>query len=118
MGVPGASAGISIAQRLGLNREIVSAARSRLGAQALDIANFLDRLHAELRHAEQERLTLRAREAELAKEKSRLELEGLREQREKIPELEKKLDSVLPDFQYHARESVNAIQDKAALLKL
>jgi len=43
MGVPGASAGINIAQRLGLNPEIVAAARSRLGAQALDIANFLVR---------------------------------------------------------------------------
>jgi len=118
MGVPGASAGINIAQRLGLNPEIVSAARSRLGAQALDIANFLDRLHSELRQAEQERFTLRAREAELAKERSRLELEGLREQRDKIRELEKKLDSVLRDFEYHAREAVNAIQDKAAAQKL
>src|SRR5882724_2709798 len=118
MGVPGASAGINIAQRLGLNPEIVAAARSRLGAQALDIANFLDRLHSELRQAEQERLTLRAQEAELAKERSRLELEGLREQRDKIRELEKKLDSVLRDFEYHAREAVNAIQDKAAAQKL
>jgi len=90
----------------------------RLGAQALDIANFLDRLHAELRQAEQERLTLRAKEAELAKERSRLELEGLREQRDKIRELEKKLESVLRDFEYHAREAVNAIQDKAAAQKL
>jgi DNA mismatch repair protein MutS2 len=118
MGVPGASAGINIAQRLGLNPEIVKAARARLGAQALDIANFLDRLHAELRQAEQERLVLRAKEAALAKEKSRLELEGLREQRDKIREMEKKLDSVLRDFEYHAREAVNAIQDKAAAQKL
>ena len=118
MGVPGASAGINIAKRLGLNPEIVSAARARLGAQALDIANFLDRLHAELRQAEQERVTLRTREAELAKEKSRLELEGLREQRDKIREMERKLDSVLRDFEYHAREAVNAIQDKAAAQKL
>ncbi len=118
MGVPGASAGINIAQRLGLNPEIVAAARSRLGAQAMDIANFLDRLHAELRQAEQERVALRARETELAKEKSRLELEGLREQRDKIRELERKLESVLRDFEYHAREAVSAIQDKAAAQKL
>jgi DNA mismatch repair protein MutS2 len=118
MGVPGASAGINIAQRLGLNPEIVSSARARLGAQALDIANFLDRLHAELRQAEQERITLRAREVELVKEKSRLELEGLREQRDKIRELERKLESVLRDFEYHAREAVSAIQDKAAAQKL
>jgi DNA mismatch repair protein MutS2 len=118
IGVPGASAGINIAQRLGLNADIVKAARARLGAQALDIANFLDRLHAELRHAEEERVGLRAREAEIAKEKARLEVDGLREQREKIRELEKKLESVLRDFEYHAREAVNAIQDKAAAQKL
>src|SRR6202020_18268 len=34
MGVPGASAGINIAQRLGLNPAIIDAARSRLGTQA------------------------------------------------------------------------------------
>ncbi len=118
MGVPGASAGINIAQRLGLNPEIIDAARSRLGAQALDIANFLDRLHAELRQAEQERIALRTRETELAKEKSRLALDGLREQRDKIREMERKLDSVLRDFEYHAREAVSAIQDKAAAQKL
>src|SRR6266852_2834959 len=118
MGVPGASAGINIAQRLGLNSDIVNAARARLGAQALDIANFLDRLHAELRQAEQERIALRVRETEIAKEKSRLELEGLREQREKIREMERKLDSVLRDSEYHAREAVSAIQDKAAAQKL
>ena len=36
MGVPGASAGINIAQRLGLNPGIVSAARASLGSQAQD----------------------------------------------------------------------------------
>ena len=118
IGVPGASAGINIAQRLGLNPEIIAAARGRLGAQALDIANFLDRLHAELRHAEEERAVLRTREAEVEKEKARLATDGQREQREKIRELEKKLESVLRDFEYHAREAVTAIQDKAAAQKL
>src|SRR5947209_8956297 len=42
VGVPGASAGINIAQRLGLNREIVGAARQRMGSQAQDVARFLD----------------------------------------------------------------------------
>ncbi len=32
--------------------------------------------------------------------------------------MEKKLDSVLRDFEYHAREAVNAIQDRAAAQKL
>jgi len=118
VGVPGASAGINIAQRLGLNPEIISASRARLTTQTQDVGRFLDRLHVELREAEAERLRLRARKAELEKEKSQLAAEGKREQQLKIREMEKKLDSLFKDFEYHARETVNALQDRAAAQKL
>ena len=118
MGVPGASAGINIAQRLGLNPAIIEAARSRLGTQARDVGEFLDRLHATLREAESEKLRLTAREQELEREKTYLATEGRKEQQAKIREMEKKLESVLRDFEYHAREEVNAIQDKAAAQKV
>jgi DNA mismatch repair protein MutS2 len=118
IGVSGASAGINIAQRLGLNPEIIEAARARLGTQARDVGEFLDRLHASLREAENERLRLQTREQELEKEKTRLALEGKKEQQTNIREMEKKLESVLLDFEYQARESVNAIQDKAAAQKV
>ena len=118
IGVPGASAGINIAQRLGLNPAITEAARARLGTQARDVGEFLDRLHANLRDAESERLRLKAREQELEHEKARLETEGKKEQQASIREMEKKLESVLRDFEYHAREAVNAIQDRATAQKL
>jgi DNA mismatch repair protein MutS2 len=118
VGVPGASAGINIAQRLGLNPSIIDNARSRLGTQARDVGQFLDKLHAELRDAESERLRLKMREQELEREKARLEVEGRKDQQTKVREMEKKLDSVLRDFEYHAREAVNAIQDRAAAQKL
>jgi DNA mismatch repair protein MutS2 len=114
MGVPGASAGINIAQRLGLNPSIIAAARSRLSSQARDVAEFLDRLHAELRAAEAERLHLRKREEQVHREKDRLAAEGKKEQQAKVKEMEKKLDSLLHDFEYHAREAVTAVQDRAA----
>ncbi|MGA2019810.1 MAG: endonuclease MutS2 [Candidatus Sulfotelmatobacter sp.] len=118
MGVPGASAGINIAQRLGLNPAIIDSARSRLGTQARDVGEFLDRLHARLREAENDRLRLHSREQELEKEKAYLAAEGKKEQQAKIREMEKKLESVLRDFEYHAREEVNAIQDRAAAQKV
>ncbi len=118
VGVPGASAGINIAQRLGLNPAIIESARSRLGTQARDVGQFLDRLHSELREAEAERLRLKAREEELEREKVSLAAEGRKEQQAKIKEMEKKLESLLRDFEYHAREAVNAVQDKAAAQKL
>ena len=118
MGVPGASAGINIAQRLGLNPAIIEAARARLGTQARDVGEFLDKLHAGLREVESESLRLKTRELELEQEKARLAAEGKKEQQAKIREMEKKLESVLRDFEYHAREAVNAVQDKAAAQKV
>jgi len=108
VGVPGASAGINIAQRLGLNPAIIASARSRLGTQARDVGQFLDKLHADLREAERE----------LEDEKGRLAAEGKKEQQSKIREMEKKLEALLRDFEYHAREAVNAVQDRAAAQKL
>ena len=118
LGVPGASAGINIAQRLGLNPKIISAARSRLGSQARDVGEFLDRLHSDLREAEAERLRLAARQQELEREKGRLANEGRRDQQAKVREMEKKLEDLLRDFEYQARESLNAIQERAAAQKL
>ena len=117
-GVPGASSGINIAQRLGLNPAIVESARARLSSQARDVSHFLDRLHGELREAEGERLRLRSREEEVQREKERLASEGRKEQQAKVKEMEKKLESLLRDFEYHAREAVNAVQDRAAAQKL
>jgi DNA mismatch repair protein MutS2 len=118
VGVPGASAGINIAQRLGLNPEIIESARGRVTTQTQDIARFLDRLHANLRESDAERLRLRTREQELEKEKANLAAEGKKEQQVKVREMEKKLEAIFKDFEYHARETVNAIQDRAAAQKL
>jgi DNA mismatch repair protein MutS2 len=118
VGVPGASAGINIAQRLGLNPFIIESARARLGTQARDVGQFLDKLHADLREAENERLRLKAREQELEGEKAHLAAEGRKEQQAKVRDMEKKLESVLRDFEYQAREAVTAIQDRAAAQKL
>jgi len=118
VGVPGASAGINIARRLGLNPTIIDSARSRLGTQARDVGQFLDKLHADLREAANDRLRLKAREQELKHEKAQLAAEGKKEQQVKIREMEKKLESLLRDFEYHAREAVSAVQDRAAAQKL
>ena len=118
IGVPGASAGINIAQRLGLNPSIIDAARSRLGTQARDVGQFLDKLHADLRQAETEKLKLKTGQKELEEEKKRLAVFGKNEQQTKVREMEKKLEALLRDFEYHAREAVNAVQDRAAAQKL
>jgi DNA mismatch repair protein MutS2 len=118
VGVPGASAGINIAQRLGLNSQIIDAAKTKLGTQTQDVAKFLDKLHTELRQLEIDRRTAQQREEEMSRELKRLEAEGAQEQRQKTREFERKLESLIREFEYQTREAVNAVQDRAAQQKL
>jgi DNA mismatch repair protein MutS2 len=118
VGVPGASAGINIAQRLGLSRQITDAARERLTTQTQDVSKFLDRLHSELRDLERDRAAISKREQDLSRELKRLETEGQQEQRQKTREFERKMESLIGDFEYQVRESISAVQDRAAAQKL
>jgi DNA mismatch repair protein MutS2 len=118
LGVPGSSAGLNIAERLGLQKEIITAARAQMTTQTADIAAFLDQLHDQLTAATIERDTLQQRERELSREKARLEVEGRVEQKARTKELETKLNSLIEDFAYQLRETVKAIDDKALAKKI
>ena len=95
MGVPGASAGLNIAQRLGLLPEIVTSARTNMTTQAADIGALLDQLHAQLAAVGEERGTIAAQEKELARARMQLDLEGRAEQKARTRELEAKLTTLI-----------------------
>ncbi|MGC9293072.1 MAG: endonuclease MutS2 [Acidobacteriaceae bacterium] len=118
VGVPGASAGINIAQRLGLDAGIIAAARQRLGSQTEEVARFLDHLHRDLLAVSNERDHLRLREQELARERNKLEVEGRKEQKLKVRALEDKLASLLKDFEYQIKETLRAIEDRSLQQKV
>ncbi len=118
LGVPGASAGLNIAERLGLQKDIVAAARAQMTTQAADIGAFLDQLHDQLTAAAIERETLQQQERELSRERARLEVEGRVEQKARTKELEAKLNSLIEDFSYQLRETVKAIDDKTIAQKI
>jgi DNA mismatch repair protein MutS2 len=96
----------------------VTEAREKLSSQTQDVSRFLDKLHTQLRDLDSRQAALRSREQELARERNHLAQEGKKEQRDKIREMEKKLDSLLHSFEYQARETVSAVQDRAQALKL
>lgn len=118
LGVPGASAGIQTAERLGLNHTIITAARERLGSQQVDIARFLDKLHNDLAALEVEKKNAREQQYALNVERARLAREGDTELRNRTRELESKLASLLKEFEFQMRENVRAIEDRAAQQKL
>jgi DNA mismatch repair protein MutS2 len=118
LGVPGASAGIQTAERLGLNAAIITMARERLGSQQADIARFLDKLHSELAELDQDKKKTREQEYALNQERKKLEREGDAEVRNRVRELEGKLASLMKEFEYQMRENVRAVEDRVAQQKL
>ena len=69
-----------------------------------------------MRDAEGERLRLQSERSRAGK--SATGCRRSKSSKQKVRELEKKLDALLRDFEYHAREAVNAVQDRAAAQKL
>jgi DNA mismatch repair protein MutS2 len=118
LGVPGASAGLNIAERLGMQPEIIAAARAQMTTQQADIGAFLDSLHEQLSTAIGERVSLKRRLEEVAAERIRLETEGRGEQKQRTRELEIKLNQLLEDFEAQLRDSVKDIEDKTVARKI
>jgi DNA mismatch repair protein MutS2 len=118
LGVPGASAGLNIAERLGLSPEILTEARAQLTTQAADIGALLHQLHTQLTEIARERGALSVREAQLARDRTKLEAEGRAEQKARTKELEAKLEKLLAEFESELREIVKQIDDKTLARKI
>ncbi len=118
LGVPGASAGLNIAERLGMQAEIIAEARAQMTTQQADIGAFLDQLHHQLAEATAERVSLKRRLEEVAAERKRLDAEGRAEQKQRTRELEGKLATLLEDFDAQLKDVVKAIDDKTVAQKI
>jgi DNA mismatch repair protein MutS2 len=118
LGVPGASAGLNIAARLGLDPAIVANARAQMTTQQVDIGRFLDELHGQLTAANTEREHLASSQREVARERTRLEQEGRTEQQRLTRELERQLKALIEDFESQLRDTVKAIDDKTVAQKI
>ena len=118
LGVPGASAGLNIAARLGLDPAIVANARAQMTTQQIDIGRFLDELHAQLTAAQSERADLAQKQRELEREKLRLEVEGKAEQQARTKALARELEELIKDFESQLRDTVKAIDDKTVAQKI
>jgi len=118
LGVPGASAGLNIAARLGLDAAIVANARAQMSTQQVDIGRFLDELHAQLTAAASQREELAVAWQELQIQRQRLEQEGRLEQQARTRELERQLKALIEDFESQLRDTVKAIEDKTVAQKI
>lgn len=118
LGVPGASAGLNIAARLGLDPAIVADARAQMSSQQVDIGRFLDELHAQLTAAGAQRAENVETARKLEREREFLQAEGRKEQQARTRELERQLGGLIKEFEAQLRDTVKAIDDRTIAQKI
>jgi DNA mismatch repair protein MutS2 len=116
-GMPGKSAGLEIATRLGMPEDIMRRARESLSDRERDLARFLSELHQRLKDAQALEAELKRKLAEVAAREKELAREWERRESAKLKELERRTEQVLAKFEEQAQQTVEQIVQGAGQRK-
>jgi DNA mismatch repair protein MutS2 len=108
-GMPGKSAGLDIAQRLGMPENIMRHARGAMSDRDRDVSRFLSELHRRVEEAQGVEARLKERETALAAREKQLAQEWEKKETAKLRELERRCDAVIERFEAQATETIEKI---------
>ena len=111
IGIPGRSAGLAMAERLGVPEEVIKRARQALGEHAGEAADFLRRLHEKVAELEAARAELEKKDAGREEESRRFRrrLEG--EHAARISQMQRRADECIKHFEAEMRSAIQKLDD-------
>jgi DNA mismatch repair protein MutS2 len=107
LGLPGKSAGLEIAARLGIPEDIMRRARHSMSDRERDVTRFLSELHRRIEDTQSLEQTLRQKIAETEMREKELAREWEKRESAKIKELERRNDQALARFEEQAAEAIS-----------
>ena len=113
VGLPGKSAGLDIAARLGMPESVMRRARESMSDRERDIARFLSELHRRLEEATAREKRLAEMQAEAAAREKELAREWEKREAAKLKELERRCELVLAKFESTAQETMERLAQTA-----
>jgi DNA mismatch repair protein MutS2 len=113
LGLAGASSGIEIARRFGIDQQVIDAARENLDISAQEAEKYLQRLQTETRQAEDLRAALEEEREAVAMKYAGLEIEAVKKEKARQKEFESHLASAIDDFDRQSKAFLKSIEDKA-----
>jgi DNA mismatch repair protein MutS2 len=113
LGLPGKSAGLEIATRLGMPEDIMMRARRSMSDRERDVTRFLAELHRRIEETQTLENGLRAQIAQLSKREKELAQEWEKRETAKLKELERRTDQALARFEEQAQETIGKISQSA-----
>lgn len=113
MGLPGKSSGLEIAQRIGLDPEIVNTARALIDPSQTETAALVAFLHAQKAAQETELARLRQQSREIEARESQMKERWMAERQAKLRELDKRLEETLQDYDKRWKTAIEQIRLQA-----
>jgi DNA mismatch repair protein MutS2 len=108
-GMPGKSAGLDVAMRLGMPEDIMNRARAALSDHERDLARFLSELHQRLKDVQTLESDLRRQQAEVAAREKETAREWEKRETAKLKELERRTEQMLAKFDEQAQQTIDQI---------
>ena len=118
LGLAGASSGIEIARRFGINDEVIGHARFGLDVSAQEAERYLAKLQDETRQAEDLRIALEEEREAVALKYGSLEVEAIKKEKVRQKEFQGELASAVEEFDRQSKAFMKTIEDKALRNKL
>jgi len=109
VGLPGKSAGLEIATRLGLPEGIMRRARESMSGRERDVTRFLAELQRRIEETQALEVRLKESAERLARREKELAGEWEKRETAKLKELERRTDQALARFEEQARETIEKI---------
>ncbi|HXS94882.1 MAG TPA: Smr/MutS family protein [Candidatus Limnocylindrales bacterium] len=113
LGLPGKSAGLEIATRLGIPEDIMIRARRNMSDRERDVTRFLSELHRRLEETQSLENELRTKIAHYEQRQKELAHEWEKREGAKLKELERRTDQALAKFEEQAQETLGRISTDA-----
>ena len=113
LGLPGKSAGLEIATRLGMPEDIMLRARRSMSDRERDVTRFLEELHRRIEETQTLERDLKAQIAQTARREKELAQEWEKRETAKLKELERRTDQALAKFEAQAQETIGKIAQSA-----
>ena len=109
LGLPGKSAGLEIATRLGMPEDIMRRARLSMSDRERDVTRFLSELHHRIEETQALEISLREKIIELDRREKEIAREWEKRETAKIKELERRTDEALAKFEEQAQDAIGRI---------
>ena len=112
VGVPGGSSGISIAQRLGLAKEIIERARALLTPESREAADLIAYLHRSRDELDRMQQQMTVERRALEEERKKLRTEWVERQQKRIKELESQFGEMQKRLDENVSRVVEAVKER------